>query len=309
DISLEGMFRGTPARRPSHMETKALLDASSLIDLEHGQPLSFEELDKVLREHHARLVLTRTNVLGLSVGAQGTDDYLELRDILQKIERLPHVYLGEGRILYGELKEAVAAFNERREFTTINPLVKRWDETLVLYGPSPAEMLVNQRLDDFVFMHWKTGSLRLNGTKWADLIRGQFEQDRKLPTAVRKSPRRHFPMTVRMHLAELLISFPEDKVQQLAHWIYENPARCPGFRFAYEWRQELMNNLNEKVTENDISDRTYAMAIPYVDATTLDRNTADLCRRVSRRLHKQCLAIKYEDRIFASLKELLNAKF
>src|SRR5437870_1887635 len=36
DISLEGMLRGVPAKRPSRTEIRILLDASSLIDAEHG---------------------------------------------------------------------------------------------------------------------------------------------------------------------------------------------------------------------------------------------------------------------------------
>jgi hypothetical protein len=40
----------------------------------------------------------------------------------------------------------------------------------------------------------------------------------------------------------------------------------------------------------------------------MDANTADLCRRVARRLRAKNPAINYEERIFTSLKELLDAK-
>jgi hypothetical protein len=52
-----------------------------------------------------------------------------------------------------------------------------------------------------------------------------------------------------------------------------------------------------------------ALALPYVDAVTMDRNMADLCRRATRRLKGENSAINYEERIFTSLKELLEAKF
>src|SRR5215471_312657 len=111
-------------------EIRVLLDASSIIDLEHGQPIPCAELDAWLRKQHARLVLTRTNVLEFSVSAVKTGDFLALRHQLQQIERLPVSYLREGGIYCSELKEAVAAFREGREFAAVDPYVKRWDETL-----------------------------------------------------------------------------------------------------------------------------------------------------------------------------------
>jgi hypothetical protein len=67
DISVEGMLRGVPAKRPSRTEMRIVLDASSLIDAEHRKPISFDELDKMLREHHARLILTYTSVLEMLI--------------------------------------------------------------------------------------------------------------------------------------------------------------------------------------------------------------------------------------------------
>jgi Protein of unknown function (DUF2442) len=309
DISVEGILRGRPAGWPSRMEIKVLLDASSLIDLERGRTVSWDDFETALRQHHARLVLTRTNVLQFAAGGLKSGDFLELRSTLQQIERLPHSYLGEGRVLFGELKEAVTAFTEHREFAAINPFVKRWDETLVVDGPSRLAEFVNQRLDDLVYLLWRTGSLSLNEKKWFEPIEKQFEEDRKLPEADRKSWRKHFPKSVGWHLRMFSIPFPPDKVEELADWIYDNPVRCPGIRFAYDWRQELMSNVTEKISENDIPDRTYVLSIPYVDAITTDANNAALCRSVSRRLSKQNSSVQYESRIFASLKGLLSAKF
>lgn len=104
------------------------------------------------------------------------------------------------------------------------------------------------------------------------------------------------------------ISFPEQRTDQLADWIYENPSRCPGHRLAYDVRQELMNNLTENISENDISDLAHVEAVPYIDAVTMDGNTADLCHRVSKRLGKKHPSIRYEQRIFSKLKDLLDSK-
>ena len=129
---------------------RILLDASSLIDAEHGKPVSFEGLDKVLREHHAQLVLTYTNVLEFAAPFERTGDRYTLRAQLQRLERLPVKYLNEGGIKFAELREAVKAFSEGRKCVPIDPHRRRWDETLVASGRSPMEMLVNQSLYDLV---------------------------------------------------------------------------------------------------------------------------------------------------------------
>ena len=289
-------------------EARVLLDASSLIGLEHGRPVSFADLGVILREQHARLVLTRTNVLEFSASAAKTGDFPALRRELLQIERLPVAYLREGGITRSELIEAVAAFGDDREFAPIDPYVERWDETLVVEGPSPAQVLVNQRLDDLVFMLWKHGALSVTERRWGRLLKQQFKEDRGLPAGVRKAIRNNFSKALRRHLALFSILFPEDRVDQLAEWIYDNPMRSPGHRLAYDVRQELMNNLTEAVTANDISDLAQVEAVPYVDAITMDRNTADLCRRVSKRLEKKISSVTYQRRIFPSLKDLLDTK-
>ena len=311
DISVEGMLRGVPAKRPSRTEMRILLDASSLIDAEHGKPVSISELDKMLREHHARLILTYTSVNEFAAHFERTGDRPALRGQLQEVERLPVGYLREGGIALAELREAVNAFNEGRECVLINPYVKRWDETLVPEGASPAEMLVNQSLYDLVSMALSGGdAIRRTKTRWKGPLGEQFEDDRKLPAESRKAIRTYFHEGIRKHLDSYHIAFPSDRTKELADWIYNNPAaRCPGYRLAYDWRQELMNNLRERVAGNDIFDRAHVLAVPYVDAVTVNRNTADLCRRVVRRLKAGNAAINYEERIFTSLKQLLETKF
>jgi Protein of unknown function (DUF2442) len=312
DISVQGMLRGVPAKRPSRAEMRILFDASALIDIEHAKPVSFADLDKMLREHHARLVVTCTSINEFAAPRfEKTDDRLALRDQLQQLEHLPIGYLREGGIVLGELREAIQAFNENRECVSINPYVRRWDETLVPEGPSPVGMLVNQSLYDLVAMALSRGDVfRRAIRKWEDPLREQFEADRKLPAQSRRKTEQHFRQALRKHLDFCRISFPRDREKEIAGWIYADPvARCPGYRLAWEWREELMNNLTEKVSKNDIPDRAHVLAVPYVDAITMDANTADLCRRVARRLRAKNPAINYEERIFTSLKELLDAKF
>ena len=312
DVSVAGMLRGVPAKRPSRTEMRILLDANSLIDAEHGKPVSFGELDEMLREHHARLILTYTNVNEFAAPPfEKTGDRLALREQLGQVERLPIGYLREGGIALGELREAVNAFTEKRECVPINPYVKRWDETLVSDGPSPEVMVVGLNLYDLASGAFSRGdAVRHTKERWEEPLRKQFEDDRKLPAKSRKAYERYFQEGILKHLDSYKIAFASDRITELADWIYSNPVtRCPGYRLAYEWRQELMNNLAEKVWPNDIFDRAHVLAVPYVDAITMDSNTADLCRKAITRLKATNPAINYEERIFTSLKELLDARF
>jgi hypothetical protein len=310
DISVDGMLRGVPAKRPSRTEMRILLDASSLIDAEHGKPVSFSQLDNMFREHHARLVLTYASVLEFVAPFDKTGDHPALRDQLQQLERLPVGYLREGGIDLAELKEAMEAFNEGRECGPVNPYVKRWDETLFVEGPSPGGMLVNRSLYDLVSQALSGGFLpRPVKDLWELGLKEKLGRERKLPPRLRKASREHFRGAIGDFLARHSIRFRPDKVSEFADWVYENPPRCPGYRLAYEVGQELLNNLTERVCANDIFDLPHVQAVPYVDAITMDANTADLCRRVVRRLKAQNPAINYEERIFTSLKELLDAKF
>ncbi len=310
DISVEGMLRGVPAKRPSRTETRILLDASSLIDLEHGKPVSYDELDRLLRENHARLILTYTNVLEFAAPFGRTGDRVALRDRLQQVERLPVGYLREGAIKVAELKEAVKAFSKGIECAPIDPRGKRWDETLVLEGPSPMGLPLNQSLYDLVSMALAKGNvIRQAKELWGPKLARGYAQKRVDKQKAKWPDKEAFQAEVSGELACNSIPVAQKSLAAFAEWIYSNPTRCPGFRLAYEWHQEWMKDSTQPFKWNNIPDRAHVLALPYVDAITMDHNTADLCRRVITRWKKTFPAINYDERIFTSLKDLLAAKF
>ena len=289
---------------------RILLDASSLIDAEHGKPLSFEGLDKVLREHQAQLVLTYTSVLEFAAPFERTKDRYTLRAQLQQVERMPVRYLNEGGIKLAELREAVKAFIEGRDCVPIDPYRRRWDETLVPVGRSPMEILVNPSLYDLVSAAVSRGNIYCQARKlWEQRLKRGFEQVRSLTPEARKATGWRFMTELSGELAHHGIPFPSHKIGEFANWVYGNPARCPGFRLAYEWHQEWMKNVTQPFAWNNIPDRAHVLAIPYVDAITMDGNAADLCRRACRQIRRRNSAISYEERIFTGLKDLLDAKF
>jgi len=173
--------------------------------------------------------------------------------------------------------------------------------------------LVNQSLYDCVSSVLKsagTSPLILTKGLLDGLLRAQFQNDRELPAQARRAAKQHFRETVRRHLAERSITLLPKRVEEFADWVYSNPAaRCPGYRLAWEARRSLVNNVTEKVSGNDMFDHAIALAVPYVDAVTMDGNAADRCRKATARLKEQNRSINYEERIFTSVKEMLDAKF
>jgi hypothetical protein len=310
DISIEGMLRGVPARRPSRAETRVLLDASSLIDVEHGKPVSFAKLEIVLREQHARLILTYTSVLEFAAPFEKTRGRLALHDLLQQVDRLPTGYLREGAVKVTELREAVAAFNEGRECTPINPYGNRWDETLFADGPRPTEALVGQSLFDLVSMALSGGNVLRHGKDLLGpkLERG-FAQVRRARQKAQVPAKERFQAEVRGELAHHSIPLAAGKLAEFASWIYEDPSRCPGLRLACEWHEEWRRNATQPFRWNNILDRAHVLAVPYVDAVTMDRNAADLCLRATKRLKAKNPTINYDERIFTGLEQLLQNKF
>jgi Protein of unknown function (DUF2442) len=310
DFSVDGLLRGEPARRPSKAELRVLLDASSLIDAEHGKPASFSDLDKTFRQHHARLILTYTSVLEFAEGFEKRGDRLDLRYVLNMIESLPVGYLAYGRAIRGELEEAVAAFSEGRPYAQIDPYVKRWDETLVVRGESPARALVNQSLDDLVTLTLQKGNvLREAREQWGPKLEQAYGKERGETLWSANETRERFASDLKGTLALHSVASPAGPIARFAAWVYEDPTRCPGYRLAHDWQRALTDNRTEKFQWNDVLDRSLVSFLPYVDALTMDRNTAHLCRAVAKRLKAQCPAINYAERIFTSLKQLLDAKF
>lgn len=310
DISIEGMLRGVPAKRPSQMEMRILLDASSLIDAEHGKPLSFVELERTFREHHARLILTYTNIREFSSTAfEKAGNWFALRGQLQQVERLPVGYLREGAIKAAELREASKACDEGREYVPINPYGNRWDETLFAEGPLPTEMLVGQSLFDLVSMAFSRGDVfRQAKELWGQKLGNGYKQLRG-GQQVPPPPDKVFQAEVTGEMAHSSIPLPLKGVAEFANWVYADPDRCPGFRLAHEWDQEWRKNVTQPFEWNNISDRAHVLAVPYVDFVTMDASAAHHCRNAVKRLKKVNPAINYDERIFTGLKDLLDAKF
>jgi hypothetical protein len=108
---------------------RILLDAKDLINLvEHDTPLSLNDFANWLNIRNPRLVLTAMNISELVAPLKRGGDFLEIRVLLQALERSPVCFLRETYIVLQELQSAIEAFRAGTEFQMPDPYVVRWDE-------------------------------------------------------------------------------------------------------------------------------------------------------------------------------------
>jgi hypothetical protein len=287
---------------------RVLLDSKDLIDVvEHGRPISNVDFAEYLQSRNHQVVLSFTSVREFSGPLLVNGDFLHLRWLLQQIERLPICYIREGRIEHQEITTAKRCFDSKKEYESINPYVRRWDETLFL-GKSVAEILVNLRLDDIIFMIWRSDPNNLTfPTAYGERLRNQFEEERKLMPPVRKSLKRNFIDNVKRDIVAYSMFTDDKDVEAFAKWIYSDPHICPGFRLHYEAYHEVLANKKDIPLDSDIPDFAHIYAIPYVDAITFDRRMTHYCITISNKLKKAASDLNYADYIFPSLKAFLEA--
>jgi len=286
---------------------RILLDAKDLIDaVEHSKPIALDKLGDWLMRHGAQIVLTMTNVTELVAPLKLGREFMDLRTLLQALERLPVCYMREGCIIMQELQSAVEAFHENRPFRPPDPYVARWDEAIQVPGRSVAKIYVGYRLDEMIYTLWKGNALP-DYRRHTDQLRNLFQADRSLPKKARFSLRRNFREVTKRNLRMHGIKFPESDADRLADWIFSDPLRCPGWRLNYGVFHELEKNVNEVPLIGDIPDFAHIAAIPYADYITVDRRIAHYCLAVIKKLGGMNAKINYDRRIFGSLEKLIGS--
>jgi hypothetical protein len=71
-------------------------------------------------------------------------------------------------------------------------------------------------------------------------------------------------------------------IPDLADWIYDSAARCPGLRLRYEVFHQIRRNMGDASDASDFADLAHGLCLPYVDLATLDRRMAAYVRQASR---------------------------
>lgn len=290
---------------------RILPDAKDLINtVEHNRGVTFSELESYTLKGKHKIILSSTNILEFAASLPDTDDFLQMRSLLQRIEQLPLLYIKEWTIPYLELIAAKEAFDNGHEYPGIDPYVGRWDDTIAPLGrPTPTAALVGFRIDEAIRMLWKAdpNSLRFPSKEVGNLIRDQYKAKRSSTPAPRSLVKKEFGKAVEQLFRHWNIDANGTDVAKLADWIYADPARCPGLRIHHDMRYELLGAISDKMQDNDTQDFAYLYAIPYVDAITLDRRITAYATAVARRLKKLTSSADYTSHIFPNIGALMKA--
>jgi hypothetical protein len=289
---------------------RILPDAKDLINtVEHDKGVTFNDLERFLTQGNHEVVLTSTNVLEFAASLSDTDDFLQMRRLLQKLENLQLRYIKETTIPLEELRAAKFAYDSGTHYREIDPYVARWDETISLVGePASTEPLVALRLDEIIYMIWKKDRTALQFPKHSGkLIRSHYEEKRQTTPAPRMLAKKEFGKYVEQQFRYWGIDASGTDLDALGDWVYSDPARCPGLRMYYDMCYELLGAITDKMKDNDTQDFAYLYAIPYIDAITFDRRIRGYAASVAQRLKKLNPHVDYTNRLFQSFESVMKA--
>jgi hypothetical protein len=257
------------------------------------------------------LVLTFTNVLEFVVPLLGNGDFLHFRPLLQRLERMPILFLRDAHIPMQELKHATHAFLSDSEYSEANPYVRRWEESAQLPGVSVCQDLLGLRIDEAVWMIWKTNPQAIKGPgKDIETLRSIMAKDRRLVQSDRVRAVENFPNAIRRSLERSNLygfDFPLDRTEELANWIYSDPRRCPGMRLHYELYHQKLSNTLDLAKAGDLSDHSLASCLPYVDVISVDKRTAHYLKPICTQLERKIPEMAYLPRVYTGLQAIVQS--
>jgi hypothetical protein len=273
------------------------LDTYELIDLCDGNAcIDIPDLAKLLLPGDHRLLFSLETLIEFSDGLKD-GRLLEVRRDLNRIEELPHAFVNEGRIYDSEIREAVSAFAEGREynFSAVTPFASRLDDAIDLYGrpqeimvrgiPVPTTMIVNLRLFETIQCLWNSDPhifdvQRRRELEWIRMLK----EDREMA----KPPelQDHFVTMIARALEKHRIRSTDADAEPFARWVYESSARCPGVRLTYETYHRFRRDKNTHAEASDIIDLARIPSVPYVDFFVTDKKMIGYCSRAVKDVDK-----------------------
>jgi hypothetical protein len=219
-----------------------------------------------------------------------------VRKELNRLDDLPHIFVNEARIHDMEMREALAAFKQGREYesTAVCPFASRLDRAIDVQGlPQYVNQLVDSQLvrvnTDMIvnFSIWCTiiylfqqdpetfNVQRRQGQGWSESIKA----DRMLKNPPVLS--NHFVTMMSRSLYTHGLQAPTVGVEPFARWVYNSPSRCPGIRLAYETHHRFLKNLGARPRASDLTDLARIAAVPYVDFFVTDGEMLNYCRQAA----------------------------
>jgi len=273
-------------------------DSSDLINLCRGTACTdISDLARRLAAHSHQIVFSLETLTEVAAPLRNGRS-LEVRRDLNRLEELPHTFVNEGRIYQMELREAVTAFEQGREYDggAVAPFASRLDEAIDIHGiPQyiveggirvPTRMIVNYGIAEAIRYLWNSDPHtfdvpRRRQREWISVM----ESDRALTSP--PTLRDHFVTAMGRNLATHRLRPPTEGVEQLARWVYESPSRCPGIRLVYETYHRLRRDRMARPGASDIIDLARITAVPYIDYFIADAAMMTYCRQAAKEIGHQ----------------------
>ncbi len=285
---------------------KILLDAKDLINVvEHAKPLSITELSNWLSKKNAVLVYSFENIRALA-GPLAVDPSQAPKIVgyLKKLESLPHCYISTNLDLL-EQEAAVRAFEEKREYQSIDPYVPRFDNVFPqLAQPDRLSYPLSEVVLD---IFWKCPQIFARRLKLEEIYAFALKEDRdrqnlKAPIDVDLS------YTPFVELLEMKSSRSREQAEEIASWVAADPLRCPALRLVRAVGAVISRDVQYAPRRGDVPDISDIMQIPYVDKATLDRAMLHYFRAGVRQLESKGELGYSSKGTFRNLSELLDAE-
>jgi hypothetical protein len=283
------------------------LDSADLINICRGKSqIGIAELRQRLAAGSHQIVLSLDTLIEIAAALRNGLQ-LEVRSDLNSLDDLPHIFINEARIRDMEMREALAAFEQGREYevAAVGPFSSRLDRAIDVQGrrqyvnqPVGAQlvrvntdMIVNFQIwDAIIYMFQQDPETfdvqRRLEQEWSAVM----EADRMLKNPPSLSD--HFVTTMSRNLNTHGIQAPEAGVEPFARWVYNSPSRCPGIRLAYETQHCFRKNLKARPRASDLIDLARIAAVPYVDLFVADGEMLNYCRQAVR-----SIGLPYQERL------------
>ena len=230
------------------------LDTKDLIDLlERSQPMTAEAFSACLCSNGHRVVVSFHTVAELAAPLLTQSAQTNVMALLNCLEHLPVTFIADVRISLLELREALSACAEGREYQPIDPFVGRFDETIAVEGMLSSRFLFNFGIAETVFLLW-TNDPKIFDAYHRDVpkLRQVVSTDRALTRPPTLSA--HFSEAITRDLTLYSLPIPPGGVEAFATGIYAVPWRCPSQRLSYELYHSLRMNRGDRPKPSDFGD-------------------------------------------------------
>jgi hypothetical protein len=293
------------------MPSYVFLDSKDLINLvRRGRPLTLDDSLEWFDTNGVTLLLSHTTVSEFV--PVHDPDRLRVRAELQQLERFPLAYVRLGDLQTRELSVALGCFRRGKDYEPIDVVYKEFWRTFWPLEPKNGEetvltrqleRIVGFRLDEQVRMLWSRPSNFINLPEHTDRL-----------TRIMTRLRAENPSAQTFFIEQLLetlesgsITISREEVGAFAKWLWEGPERAPGWQLWVGVLEAWRMNTGDAPKAGDINDLTHTLAIPYVQAATLDKRMAAYARQAADRLHGSNARVDYGPRIYTSLQQFLRA--